>query len=120
MQNDPKYQKINKLIILYHISIKSYYGTPPASKEVVKSLTQVQITAETLKNHDLSECSVCKEEFKVEETVREMPCKHRFHENCIMPWLNQHNSCPTCRYELPTDDADYENRKKLASNRERN
>ena len=78
----------------------------------MKSLPQVKMTEELLKNHEMNECSVCKEEFIREEVVREMPCKHKYHENCIMPWLKQHNSCPTCRYELPTDDADYENRKK--------
>ena len=67
----------------------------------------------------MNECSVCKEEFNQEEIVREMPCKHKFHENCIMPWLKQHNSCPTCRFELQTDDTDYENKKKNANNNNR-
>jgi len=43
--------------------------------------------------------------------IIEMPCDHVFHNACIMPWLKDHNSCPQCRYELPTDDADYEAKK---------
>lgn len=48
---------------------------------------------------------------KNEIKIYEMPCEHIFHEECLLPWLNQHNSCPTCRHELPTDDQEYEKQK---------
>jgi E3 ubiquitin-protein ligase DOA10 len=43
--------------------------------------------------------------------MMDLPCKHYFHEECLMPWLNQHDSCPICRFELKTDDDDYEKMK---------
>ncbi|KAJ3055923.1 hypothetical protein HK097_008732 [Rhizophlyctis rosea] len=36
-----------------------------------------------------------------------MPCRHIFHRDCIEPWLGQSNTCPTCRFELETDNEDY-------------
>ena len=57
-------------------------------------------------------CSVCKEEFEVGNVILTLPCKHYFHKECISPWLTAHNSCPSCRFELPTDDEDYERMKK--------
>ncbi|KAI8056075.1 hypothetical protein BDF22DRAFT_323191 [Syncephalis plumigaleata] len=40
-------------------------------------------------------------------TVREMPCGHAFHEACLFPWLRRSNTCPCCRWELDTDNVDY-------------
>ncbi|MED6179807.1 hypothetical protein PIB30_004452 [Stylosanthes scabra] len=85
------------------------YGTPPASKTAVENLPTVTVDDELL-NSEHNECAVCQDEFEKGSQVRQMPCKHVYHDDCLLPWLQLHNSCPVCRYELPTDDPDYENR----------
>ena len=52
------------------------------------------------------DCAVCKDQFSLktedpdEQVVIELPCKHPFHSPCILPWLKQNGTCPTCRYQL--------------------
>lgn len=41
-----------------------------------------------------------------------MPCQHVFCEECILSWLDRDNSCPLCKYELPTDSVVYERSRK--------
>ncbi|CAM8943856.1 unnamed protein product [Rhodiola kirilowii] len=83
------------------------YGTPPASKEAIQKLPDVKITDELLAS-DNAQCAVCMDTFELAGKAKQMPCKHIYHPDCILPWLELHNSCPVCRHELPTDDPDYE------------
>ncbi|KAK1422281.1 hypothetical protein QVD17_25281 [Tagetes erecta] len=85
-------------------------GRPPASKAAVVSLSSVVVTIEdSVKNNVV--CAVCKDEVVVGELATRLPCSHGYHGDCILPWLDIRNTCPVCRYELPTDDVDYERRK---------
>ncbi|XP_027091954.1 RING-H2 finger protein ATL54-like [Coffea arabica] len=45
-----------------------------------------------------TECSVCLNEFRDDETLRLLPkCSHAFHVSCIDAWLRSHTNCPVCR-----------------------
>lgn len=46
-------------------------------------------------------CSICMMNMEREQHVCDLPCKHTYHEECIMPWLKQYNyKCPICRQEV--------------------
>ena len=90
-------------------------GTPPASKDVVDKLPEIDISDKDCKCTEGSSvkeyprCSICCEDL-MEKACR-LPCGHLFNKDCISEWLRQHNQCPVCRFELSTDDTDYERRK---------
>ncbi|KAL5552316.1 hypothetical protein UlMin_002492 [Ulmus minor] len=50
------------------------------------------------------QCSICLDDFEIGSEAKQMPCKHRFHSGCILPWLELHSSYPICRFQLPSDD----------------
>lgn len=103
--------ELDRLIQFLAENDQNRYGTPPAAKAAVEKLPKFKITQEHM-GSDTLQCAVCKDDFELEAEVQQMPCKHVYHPDCILPWLAEHNSCPVCRFELPTDDADYEARKK--------
>lgn len=74
---------------------------PPASKLVVESMPTIEVSNSHVSKE--SHCAVCIEAFALGAEVREMPCKHIYHSDCIIPWLTMRNSCPVCRHKLPTD-----------------
>ncbi|GAB2217638.1 hypothetical protein Droror1_Dr00000841 [Drosera rotundifolia] len=82
---------------------------PPASKDAVAKLPVIKVDQDVLiKVGEDAECAICKEKLVVGDEMQELPCKHTFHPPCLKPWLDEHNSCPICRHELPTDDHAYE------------
>ncbi|GMI64485.1 BCA2 zinc finger ATL 16 [Hibiscus trionum] len=91
-------------------------GAPPASLSFVNNLPRVIVSDEHEKSDGLA-CAICKDILPVGIEVNQLPCLHVYHPSCILPWLSARNSCPLCRYELPTDDKDYEEGKQYMNSR---
>ncbi|CAM8975923.1 unnamed protein product [Rhodiola kirilowii] len=92
---------LEEMIEPLSISSAQPSGPPPASRSSINAMPTIIIT----QSHHLSldsQCPICMEKFELGSEARQMPCKHMYHTDCIVPWLAQHNSCPICRYEMPT------------------
>jgi Ring finger domain len=80
----------------------------PAAKHVVKALEQVCSLNEKTDICGIDECHICMEYLVCLSTLlhaktncTRMPCGHLYHTHCIQLWLQEHNTCPSCRYEIP-------------------
>ena len=56
---------------------------------------------------ECSTCAVCQEALYQSNDenddslfIFQLPCSHRFHTNCLQPWLGFSKSCPTCRHDV--------------------
>mmetsp|Transcript_53242 Transcript_53242/g.99908 ORF Transcript_53242/g.99908 Transcript_53242/m.99908 type:complete len:535 (+) Transcript_53242:60-1664(+) len=86
--------------------------THATSKKGLRALPKIKVTAYDREQNDSTECVICLGELVVGEPATRIPCGHLYHEECILAWLKDHNVCPVCRYELPTDDAEFEQGRK--------
>lgn len=88
--------------LIEQLTQNAHHGPPPASRSSIDAMPSVKISRRHLRGD--YHCAVCKERFELGSEAREMPCKHLYHSDCIVPWLTQHNSCPVCRQGMESND----------------
>ena len=101
-----------------------HQGNPHASNTAIEKLKHFKMEKKYCKKDDKDpkkleypECSICLTEVNEGEDTILLPCGHMFHDACVTKWLKIHNTCPLCRFELPTDDADYERERNMRNQR---
>ncbi|ORX50834.1 hypothetical protein DM01DRAFT_1408834 [Hesseltinella vesiculosa] len=76
-------------------------GPPPASQRFIQAMPVIK--KETLDSEET--CIICKDVLQAsQDKVTKMPCGHYFDQGCIQPWLELHNSCPMCRFQVETEE----------------
>ncbi|TKY66744.1 E3 ubiquitin-protein ligase RNF38/44 [Spatholobus suberectus] len=76
----------------YARRVSLYYRNNNAAKSLKEK--------EREKDEDGKRCAICLEDFESNEEVMLTPCKHMFHEDCIVPWLTSKGQCPVCRFVI--------------------
>ncbi|XP_005386418.1 PREDICTED: E3 ubiquitin-protein ligase DZIP3 isoform X2 [Chinchilla lanigera] len=78
-------------------------NAPQSPKSAWRPLSsQGSATWEGASNVDEEEeepCVICHENLSP-ENLSVLPCAHKFHSQCIRPWLMQQGTCPTCRLHV--------------------
>ena len=49
------------------------------------------------KSSEQEECAICLEGFREGQSLVHLPCAHKFHNGCLLPWLETNAYCPCCR-----------------------
>ncbi|CAL5206746.1 unnamed protein product [Lathyrus oleraceus] len=67
-----------------------------ASTNLINSLPQ-----STVQNDNFTEnCAICIETPVKGDIIRHLPCLHKFHKDCIDPWLGRKRLCPVCKSSI--------------------
>ncbi|KAI7742389.1 hypothetical protein M8C21_033275 [Ambrosia artemisiifolia] len=58
-------------------------------------------------------CCICLAKYTDDDLLRELPCTHFFHTECVDRWLKMNASCPLCKFEIgslssPTQDSPHQ------------
>lgn len=60
-----------------------------------QALPAAAVAADSTSNEDTLGCSICTEDFELGQDLRVLPCDHKFHPECVDPWLlNVSGTCP--------------------------
>ncbi|KAI9911278.1 hypothetical protein PsorP6_008823 [Peronosclerospora sorghi] len=107
---------MNTIHELFQMAQEQQHGPPPTSKPFLDNVPVKVWTQEMEKTEKQTECVICLSDYEKDDTIISLPCGHTFHKGCGLRCLLEHNVCPTCRYQLPTQTEVYTSQSEQPTN----
>jgi hypothetical protein len=89
-----EYKKMSKSELISVIRFKELF---PFKEEFFGEFEKKKLTKHSVKKIQNKQCSICLENIPKYDKKITLECKHYFHSKCILKWLIDNNTCPTCR-----------------------
>lgn len=72
----------------------------PLPEEILNEMKVLKYSIQKYSNEFNTSCPICQEEFKENESIRDLLCNHLYHQDCIDEWFSENVSCPVCRKDM--------------------
>ena len=69
-------------------------------KKLVDKLDEIQLTQDMIDNAETKQCSICLDEYSINDKISYLPCFHFYHSLCIKNWLEKSKKCPLCNSDV--------------------
>ncbi|GMY36653.1 Ubiquitin--protein ligase [Fagus crenata] len=90
------------IVIQLPDSIPTIESSIDAFENVNTMDTVVDIVEKDAFEDSIEKCIICLEEWENGDLAYQLPCVHVYHNDCIDRWLEDNQSCPVCRYSMPS------------------
>ena len=67
----------------------------PATQTAISQMTRVKLAKNDSRLGE--ECSICQDDYALDDQLVELKCRHHYHEECLTSWLTTNGVCPICR-----------------------
>ncbi|KAI5699055.1 hypothetical protein M8J75_015739 [Diaphorina citri] len=83
--------------------------SPPRAPFSTRRFGQIPSIAFPADEAPDAQCVICLAPFQPGEEVKELLCHHKFHSECLEPWLRERQHCPLCRNAVSVGSISSEN-----------
>lgn len=102
IQNNLQNNFLNSVIdILFGDNLTQHFEDVKVTltEDEFNKFDNIKISSDNFERYN-EQCHICIDDYKIDDIILQLKCKHIFHKTCIKDWLCKENvSCPVCRQD---------------------